>query len=759
MSALTPDRWQEISPYLDHALSLAEAERSTWFATFRAERPDLADLLGKLLQEHRALAEEHFLEQEPLRPGGDRSITGEAFGAYRLMSRIGEGGMGNVWLAERMDGRFERQVAVKFLNFAVASQGAAERFKREGRILGQLAHPHIAELIDAGVTTEGEPYLVLEYVKGRRIDEYCDESTLDVEARIRLFLDVLEAVAHAHTHLIVHRDIKPPNVLVTNDGGVKLLDFGIAKLLAEDANSAAATLLTMEGGGAMTPLFAAPEQVKGGPITTATDVYALGMLLYLSLSGQHPVGAGPHSPAQLVKAITETEPPLLSDAVDARDETAAMKRGVSPEKLRRSLRGDLDLIVKKALKKDPRERYVSVAAFGDDLRCFLRHETIAARPDSVRYRVGRYVRRHRAGVAVAIAMALLLIGFTVAQAVELRRITRERDRADHVTSFMIDMFRAADSGQTHGTTVTARDVLDQAAKQVDLTLVNDPGLKAEMMAVIGAAYSRMDIYATARPLLERAIEVGRRANGPENRSVLSSEVLLGTLLIQQGEFGKADSLLAGALSTARRSLGERDSVTLDSMSDLAYVRMLEGRKTEALDLSRRAFEIRRSVEGDATDGTLWSMNNLAVILGQTGHLSESEAMYRAELEIKLREHGRDSGDSLNVMGNLAGTLILEGRLSEAGEMFEQLLPIERRVLGDRDPETGRTLYNLACVAARQGRRDEAFSFLQQAVPIVYVRTLLGMGNDSDLASLHDDPRWSAVVKAAEERIAQARKPH
>lgn len=369
MSTLDPERWQAISPYLDHALSLSETERVEWLAAFRVQKPDLGSFLEKLLNEYGALAQEHFLEGQPVRPATEPSFTEETLGAYKLISRIGEGGMGDVWLAERIDGRFERQVAVKFLNFALGSQGAAQRFKREGRILGQMAHPHIAELIDAGVTPKGEPYLVLEYVRGKQIDEFCDERMLGVDARIKLFLDVLGAVAHAHANLVVHRDIKPSNVLVSNEGEVKLLDFGIAKLLADDTNSAAATLLTLEGGSAMTPLFAAPEQLTGGAITTATDVYSLSVLLYALLTGSHPAGSGPHSPADLVKSITDNEAPLASSTpASLNDMALAQSRGATPEKLRHWLRGDLDTILAKALKKNPGERYPSVAAFGDDLR-------------------------------------------------------------------------------------------------------------------------------------------------------------------------------------------------------------------------------------------------------------------------------------------------------------------------------------------------------------------------------------------------------
>src|ERR1700728_2141454 len=305
MSTLSPEQWQAVSPYLDQALAMTEDERGPWLSSLGERDPALATQLAALLSEHRLLAQEGFLENRRWALPNSTGLAGQALGPYTLISQIGHGGMGSVWLARRSDGRFERKAAVKFVNIALAGRATEERFKREGSILGRLTHPHIAELLDAGISSDGQPYLILEYVDGEAIDQYCDEHKLDVEARIRLFLDVLAAVAHAHANLIVHRDIKPSNVLVTASGEVKLLDFGIAKLLADEGSSATATQLTLEGGGALTPQFAAPEQVTGGAVTTATDVYALAVLLYLLLTGQHPAGPGSHSPARLLKAITE----------------------------------------------------------------------------------------------------------------------------------------------------------------------------------------------------------------------------------------------------------------------------------------------------------------------------------------------------------------------------------------------------------------------------------------------------------------------
>jgi serine/threonine protein kinase len=418
MSELTPDQWQSLSPHLDQALGMTGEERSVWLSALRARSSSVARQLEMLLQEHRELSEKGFLERLPLELPRAADRAGRTLGAYSLVSQIGHGGMGSVWLAERNDGRFERRVAVKFLHIALMGKGGEERFKREGQILGRLRHPNIAELIDAGVSPDGQPYLVLEYIEGAHFDRYCDQSRLDIGARVRVFLDVARAVAHAHANQVVHRDLKPANILVRNDGRVKLLDFGIAKLL-EAENRTGESLRSPETGRAMTPEFAGPEQLKGEPVTTATDVYALGVLLYLLLTGHHPAGPGPHTPASLLKSILETESPRASDIV-ARNATIgetsatnASKRGTTPERLSRLLRGDLDTIVAKALKKDPEERYPSVTAMAEDLNQYLRLEPISARPDSLAYRAAKFLRRHRSGLTAALLSTVALIGATV----------------------------------------------------------------------------------------------------------------------------------------------------------------------------------------------------------------------------------------------------------------------------------------------------------------------------------------------------------
>ena len=339
---LTSRQWQEVAPYLDEALALGKKERVNWLARFQKRNPEAGALLQMLLYEHGILEQEEFLEENQRLRLNPLRLTGRTIGPYTLISEIGHGGMGSVWKAERSSGGFAQLYALKLLRVVFLGRDGEERFKREGRILRRLAHPHIAKLVDTGVSASGQPYLVLEYVDGDHIDRHCDRRELDLRTRLRLFLDVLSAIGHAHSNGIVHSDIKPSNVLVGNDGRVKLLDFGIAKLLEDDMEERASRLVMMDSEQAMTPGYAAPEQLLGGTVTTRTDIYALGVLLCILITGKHPSA-------------------------------------------QRSLCGDLDAIVAKALKQDPDERYPSVDALADDLGLFLRTKRIGAGdPDSAK---------------------------------------------------------------------------------------------------------------------------------------------------------------------------------------------------------------------------------------------------------------------------------------------------------------------------------------------------------------------------------------
>jgi eukaryotic-like serine/threonine-protein kinase len=773
MSTLSPERWQAISPYLDQALAMPEKERPAWLTKLREQNPELAGQVEALLKEHQALAGEGFLEHAPADIPVQLGLAGQTVGAYSLVSPIGEGGMGSVWLAERSDGRFERRAAVKFLSLALAGRGGRERFQREGAILGRLADSHIAQLIDAGVSPAGQPYLVLEHVEGQHIDEYCDERRLAVEARLRLFLDVLSAVAHAHANLVVHRDLKPSNVLVRNDGQVKLLDFGIAKLLEEASDAAAVTQLTQQAGGALTPAYAAPEQVTGQPVTTATDVYALGVLLYVLLTGQHPAGSATRSTADLIKAIVDTEPRRASEAVGAQKPDGnnvvaiAAQRGTTPEKLVRQLRGDLDTIIAKALKKNPAERYSSVTALADDLQRYLKHEPIRARPDTVRYRTAKFVRRHRAGLAltaVALIAVIAAIAGTLIQARTARRqrdiALRERDRANRISDFMTNVFKVSDPNERIGNSVTAREILDKASADIETGLSKDPEARARMMYVMGMAYLNLGLYSRAEQLLDRSVDAATSAGGQPSREALKSMQKLAWALYNQGRFAEAEVRQRKLLDIEQRVLGPEDHDTVGVKGDLATTLSEEGHLAEAEKLQREVLEQQTRALGPEANFTVVSMNNLAAILVHEQRYAEAYKLQHEALEIKLRVAGPENLSTIHYWMNEATIEADMGEFDEAEKSLRQLLKLERRVLRPNQPEIAMTVYDLATVSAKRGRTDEALSLLQQAIDIgLRPVEALQMEKDPALKALQGSPGFAALVAKAKERAALAQQRH
>ena len=675
MPTLSLERWQQISPYLDEVLALPEAERTAWLESFRVDRPELADLLQDLLQEQRALAQKGFLEGQAIGIGNESLLAGQTVGVYRLLSPIGEGGMGSVWLAERSDGRFERLVAVKFLRFAIASHGGAERFKREGKILGQLADPHIAELIDAGVTPNGEPYLVLEYVRGEQIDQYCDRRRLDVDGRLRLFLDVLSAVAHAHANLVVHRDLKPSNVLVRNDGQVKLLDFGIAKLLTEEGNSAPVTQLTREAS-ALTPQFAAPEQVSGGAVTTSSDVYALGVLLYLLLTGQHPAGVGPHSPADLVKAIVELETPRASDVVmGAEARIAAEKRRTTPERLRRELRGDLDTIIGKALKKNPAERYLSVTVLADDLRRSLKHEPINARPDSFTYRTAKFVRRNRVAVALTAVALIAIISGTIGTLIQARTARHQRDfalrqldRAEAINEFNTFILSDAIPGKPF----TTKELLDHATHILERQRAAN-GDRVELMANVGLQYSLLGEQTEAMGVLDEAYRLSRGLPEPGVRATVACQ--FASALVLSGELERAESLFQEGI----RELPDETQFVLDRVeclrrgSEVAQERGDVQKGVARMEAAQQALK-------NSTFNSDWSQVDVLLDLGEAyrvaGQNYKASAVFE-NVNSLLSSLGRDDARIAGVLYN-DWALALEklGRPLEAEKLFRRSLEIQ-----------------------------------------------------------------------------------
>jgi serine/threonine-protein kinase len=494
MRELNRALWQRLSPLLDRALDLEPGARDDMLARVRAEDADLAAALEDLLAEHQRVLGSDFLEVPALAVEAPPSMAGQIVGGYTLVRPLGMGGMGTVWLARRSDGRFEGSVAVKLVNLAVLDDLARERFRREGTLLARLSHPHIARLFDAGVTAAGQPFLVLEYVEGTRIDRYAADRKLGVEARLELFLQVADAVAHAHASLVVHRDLKPSNVLVDAQGRVKLLDFGIAALLEEGSASDPSTL-TLAAGRALTPEYAAPEQIAGGRITTATDVYTLGILLYQLLAGRHPTAtAGDTTQAAMLRALAEREPLRISDAVsqlpanDPDTQRILAERSSTRDRLARACRGDVDTIAAKALKKEPAERYQTVTALADDVRRHRRHEAIAARPDSLTYRGAKFLRRNRwAAAALLAVVASLSIGLYVANR---QRVLAER-RFDQVRQLANRLFDIDAAIRNLPGNVAARQLVVDTSLEYLGQLADDAQDDPELALDLGTAYMRV----------------------------------------------------------------------------------------------------------------------------------------------------------------------------------------------------------------------------------------------------------------------------
>jgi eukaryotic-like serine/threonine-protein kinase len=754
-----PDRWTLVQALLDQALTMPDDGRASWLASIHADDPSLAEELAGLLDEHRAVRDERFLEAAPPPRPDVSDLAGQAYGAYTLRSPIADGGMGRVWLAERTDGRFARRAAVKLLQVAL-HQGAGARFTREGQILARLTHPHIAQFVDAGVSPLGQPYLVLEYVDGAPIDRHCDERVLPVEARVRLFLDVLSAVAHAHANLVVHRDIKPSNVLVTADGVVKLLDFGIAKLLEDEAGAVDATMLTREGGAAMTPAYAAPEQLTGEPVSTATDVYALGVLLFVLLTGRHPAGDAP-TPADVLRATLDADAPRPGDAAwwggagAAGLAEAAAKRSTTPDRLRRQLRGDLGTIVRRALKKAPGERYASVTTMADDLRRCLAHEGISARPDTMAYRASRFVRRNRLAVSLGAAALVATAAGLAGTAVQARTAREQRDFALHELARAeaindLDTYLLSDAAPP-GQPIKVDDLLARAEHVVGRQR-SDPTIRAGLLVAIGRQYAVEDEDARARRVLEEAYTLSRGLTDRPTRA--RAACALASAVAKGGDLARAEALFRSGLAelpggspfaldrmfclqrgtevaldggggseaidraqTARRLLAEApghpDQLEVYVLVNLAEALRAGGRQRQSVPVYEQAAAKLSALGRDDTTeaGTLF--NNWALALNQLGRVADSERIYRRAIAVSLAD-GTERSVSPMLLANYSRVLLDLGRADEADDYATRAH--QKAVQSGDEVVVNQSLLMLASIARARGDLGRADALLTEVEP-------------------------------------------
>ena len=727
LPSIDTTRWLKLSAHLDRALDLSPLERDAWLEQLRVTEPETAADLARLLAEHQQLRVEGFLDTSPLKES-DTSLAGVIIGSYTLMSRIGDGGMGTVWLGHRSDGRYEGQVAIKLLNAALVGRGGEERFRREGIILARLGHPHIASLIDAGVSNTGQPYLVLELVNGVHIDAFCDERRLSIERRVRLFLDVLSAVAHAHANLIVHRDIKPSNVLVTQAGAVKLLDFSIAKLMEDNG----ASRLTQDAGSALTPRYASPEQVSGEPITTRTDVYSLGVLLYELLSGQHPYGDAVKSSADYTRAIVQQDPLPLSAAyarapIESRSLVAA-QRSTTPDRLQRVLGLELETIIHKALKKSPAERYGSVGELGDDLRRYLDDKPIAARPDTRRYRAAKFARRHRralgAVAAVVVATVSIVAFYTMQLTAERDRARLQAEKASRVSELLrsvltsADPYRDPDASADGAATPSARVLLDTLAARIANELSDQPEVQAEMLTVIGRTYERLGLVDRALPLLERALEIGRRSFPLPDARVAQTLNDLGVVNRRLGNSAAAVPLLIEGLSMRRAVLGNDHQDVAVTLSEYGRALRDLGRFDESERPTRDALAIRTKILGDEHRETATNKSDLGLLLMDRGEIAEAERLFRENLATTERLLGAEHPNSAAAKNYVGMVLAVKGDFAAAEKLQREALLVRRRVFGAANPESAFAVQSLAGTLEMQGRNDEAEALLRDAYTVV-----------------------------------------
>ncbi len=690
---------------------------------------------------------------------GQDLAPGLRIGPYAIERELGRGGMGTVYLATRADLAFEKKVAIKVTRGALGSPDALERFRRERQILARLEHPNIARLLDGGATADGMPYLVMEYIEGKPLHAHCDDARLSTAARLRLFLEVCSAVEYAHHNLVVHRDLKPGNILVTADGAPRLLDFGIAKLIDPEADPEALTATAL----ALTPWYASPEQIKGEPISTATDVYSLGVVLYELLTGHGPYRLATLTPLEVMKAVVEQDAEPPSSAIDRTVRvtsdgavrqawltpfSVSRTREGTPERLRHRLRGDLDAILMTALRKEPDRRYASVAAFAADLRSHLTGRPVSARPDRALYRASKFVSRNRWGVLAAVTIVGLAAGAATNAFVQSKRVTRERDRAARVSRFLVDLFSVSDPGEARGNSVTAREVLDKGAEKIRHDLKEQPEVRADLMETISDVYNRLGLYDRALALARESVlarrgqaqdlralgqslnllgnilmdkgdlrgaeaayreslELRRRVHGPDSIEVAQTLNNLSSAVDPQGRYDESDLLLQESLAIKRKRLAPDDPSLATSIANLGVNFYRRGDLARAEPLLREGLAIQKKALGEDHPEVAFSMQSVGVILDEQKKYDEAEKTYREALAIQRKVLGAEHPDMVTTLTNLANTLSHADKLTAAEAVYREALSMSEKVYGRETTDTAHVLAGLADLERRLGRHAEA----------------------------------------------------
>lgn len=705
---IDPVHWPDLNRLLDAALDLPAAERESWLERIDPQYAHLKPQLRELLSRAGQVETRDFLNTLPKVEGVAVEVAVDAAGAcigpYRLMRELGSGGMGSVWLAQRTDGLINRPVALKLAHIASRRIGLAERMAREREILASLTHPNIARLYDAGVTSEGRPYLALEYVEGKPVDVYCNERQLNVHARLRLFLQVANAVAYAHAQLIIHRDLKPANILVTNEGEVRLLDFGVAKLL--DEGQAQATYLTELSGRALTPDYASPEQIAGGPLTIATDVYSLGVTLYELLTDVRPYRLPRQSRGALEDAILKEEPAAPSSVVD--------------RALKRSLRGDLDTIVLKALQKRPEERYETVNALAEDVERHLSDRPVLARPDAFHYTALKFVRRRRLAVSVAAIVVAAILAGAGAALWQTRIAVAEKERAEEVEAFIVGLFEDADPYGKSGGQVTAAELLRLAERQLDVQFRDRAAIRIHLLRVVGSSLRNMGDLASARRALERAAAEATALYGPEHPETIAVRLHLAETLGARRDIAAFSRELQRLEPLARRTLPQRPELLVRTLIARTNLSLIE-RNADAIGIAREAFNLALGALGPDHPETVRASNLFAEAFAM-GNADPQEMLSqtRRSLDIALSAYrGRTDHPRVLAMREIHGrALAVAGRFHEGVAQMSEALAAAQRWFGPDSLAAGYDMANLAPFQRRLGAIRESLALSDRALAIL-----------------------------------------
>lgn len=715
----TDPHWAEVEAAFLQALELEPAERSDFLRSLRGRDTSVAREVESLLAAHdrRGLVDALAAERRAESPGVWEDHPGTRIGPYEVDAVLGRGGMGVVYRAHRADGQFQQEVALKVLPADLLHRRSHERFLAEREILARLSHPNVARLLDGGVDRRGRPYFAMELVEGRTLLAHCDEERLGLDARVRLFLTVCEAVQHAHGHLVVHRDLKPGNILVTSSGTPKLLDFGIGKILEAGGGFTAETQV---GFRLLTPAYAAPEQLRGAPANTASDIYQLGILLFELLSGAHPFperrGAGSDPLAWEESALAPTRPSVAATSADPQTvSTRARARGSTGEALGRGLRGDLDAIVLKALRPDPAHRYTSATGLADDLRRFLEHRPVRARRDSRSYRARLFVRRNRSALAVSAAGLVGILAFTAGIAREGRRTALERDRARAVSDFMTELFETADPFRVNRAEMAVRDVLDDGLERLRADTTTDARVRASLLLAIAESYDGLGLADGATDAALEGLALLREADDVPPDELALATANAGYLLTVAGRFDEATPLLWSA-DSLRATAADRmtAATTAPLLRTLGTGWLRIGEPARASPYLEGAANLFLSL-GDAREEAAASLGSLAVVRRDLGNPDSAEVLYRHALSLREETWGPDHLFTANSLDPLGDLLLQSGQPDEAEAILRRSLEIRAAALPPDHYLIATTQVGLAKVAAARGEWARADSLFGPAL--------------------------------------------